>query len=175
MVFMKKSTPSMRPQDVVILAKVLLEEGRDWTQVSLARSLFMSQSEISESLNRSRYARILYDQGRKVVRQSFMDLLAYGIPFIFPQRPGNVVRGIPTGHSASPLKEEILSDDHYVWPYAKGNVRGHSILPLYYSVPQAIELDQQLYEILALIDAIRVGRVRERNLAREMLEMRILL
>ena len=172
---MNKTIPSMRPQDVVVLIKVLLEEDRNWTQVSLARSLFMSQSEISESLSRSRYARFLYDKGRKVVRQSFIDLLTYGIPFIFPQQPGNVVRGIPTGHSASPLKEEIMSDDHYVWPYAKGSVRGHGILPLYYTVPQAIELDQHLYEILALIDAMRVGRVREKNLAREMLKKRILL
>ncbi|NJN28415.1 MAG: hypothetical protein HC819_21805 [Cyclobacteriaceae bacterium] len=165
----------MRPQDVVILIKVLLEEDRNWTQVSLARELFMSQSEISESLSRSRYARLLYDRGRKVARQSFMDLLEYGIPFIFPQHPGNIVRGIPTGHSASPLKEEILSEEHYVWPYAKGYVRGQGVLPLYHSVPQAVELDKQLYEMLALIDALRVGKVREKNLALELLKKRILL
>ena len=165
----------MRPQDVVVLIKVLLEKDSNWTQVSLARSLFMSQSEISESLSRSRYARLLYDKGRKVARQPFMDLLEYGIPFIFPQHPGNVVRGIPTGHSASPLKEEIISEQHYVWPYAKGHVRGQSVLPLYYSVPQAIELDKQLYEMLALIDALRVGKVREKNLALEILNSRILL
>jgi hypothetical protein len=107
---MNKSIPSMRPQDVVVLIKVLLEKDSDWTQVSLARSLFISQSEISESLSRSRYARLLYDKGRKVARQPFMDLLEYGIPFIFPQHPGNVVRGIPTSHSASPIKEEIISE-----------------------------------------------------------------
>ena len=164
----------MRPQDIVVLIKVLLEEERNWTQISLAKALHMSQSEISESLSRSRYARFLYDKGRKVARQSFMDLLEYGVPFVFPQHPGNVVRGIPTGHSASPLKEEILSDEHYVWPYAKGHVRGHGIQPLYYSVIQAVELDQRLYEMLALIDALRVGRVREKNLALEMLKKRIL-
>ena len=172
---MNKTIPSMRPQDVVVLIKVRLEKDSNWTQVSLARSLFMSQSEISESLSRSRYARLLYDKGRKVARQPFMDLLEYGIPFIFPQHPGNVVRGIPTGHSASPLKEEIISEQHYVWPYSKGHVRGQSVLPLYYSVPQAIDLDKQLYEMLALIDALRVGKVREKNLALEILKKRILL
>lgn len=163
----------MRPQDVVVLIKVLLEENRNWTQISLAKVLFMSQSEISESLSRSKYARLLYDKGRKVVRRSFMDLLEYGIPFIFPQHPGNVLRGIPTAHSASPLKEEIMSDEHYVWPYAKGHVRGHAVQPLYYSVIQAVELDPVLYEMLALIDSLRVGRVREKNLALEMLHQRI--
>lgn len=163
----------MRPQDVVVLLKVLIEEDGKWTQISLAKALFMSQSEISESLSRSKYARLLYDKGRKVARQSFMNLLEYGIPFIFPQHPGNVVRGIPTAHSASPLKEEILSEEHYVWPYAKGHVRGHGIQPLYYSVIQAVELDPQLYEMLALIDALRVGRTREKNLALEILKRRI--
>ena len=165
----------MRPQDVVVLIKVLLEEDVNWTQVSLARSLFMSQSEISESLSRSRYARLLHDKGRKVAKQPFMDLLEYGIPFIFPQQPGNVVRGIPTGHSAPPLNKEIISKQDYVWPYAKGHARGQSVLPLYYTVPQAIDLDKQLYEMLALIDALRVGRVREKNLALVMLKQRILL
>ena len=165
----------MRPQDVVVLIKVLLEEDANWTQVSLARSLFMSQSEISESLSRSRYARLLHDKGRKVARQPFMGMLEYGIPFIFPQQPGNVVRGIPTGHSAPPLKEEIISEQDYVWPYAKGHVRGQSVLPLYYTVPQAIDLDNNLYEMLALIDALRVGGAREKNMALEMLKQRILL
>lgn len=58
---------------------------------------------------------------------------------------------------------------------AKGHVRGQSVLPLYYTVPQAIDVDKQLYEMLALIDALRVGRAREKNLALEMLRMRILL
>ena len=165
----------MRPQDIVVLIKVLLEEYANWTQVSLARSLFMSQSEISESLSRSRYARLLHDKGRKVARQPFMDLLEFGIPFIFPQQPGNMVRGIPTAHSAPPLKEEIVSEEYYVWPYAKGYARGQSVLPLYYTIPQAIDVDNQLYEMLALIDALRVGRAREKNLALEMLRMRILL
>ncbi len=102
-----------------------------------------------------------------------MDLLQYGIPYVFPQLPGVVVRGIPTAHSAAPLKDEIQSSENYVWPYAKGHVRGHSILPLYSSVIQAVESDAQWYEFLALIDALRVGRAREKNLAPDILKMRI--
>ena len=163
----------MRPQDVVVLLKLLIEENQSWTQISLAKSLFMSQSEISESLSRSRYARLLYNKGRQVARQQFMDLLQYGVPFVFPQQTGAVVRGIPTAHSALPLKIEIQSSEHYVWPYAKGHIRGHSIQPLYSSVIQAVGLDPQLYEFLALIDALRVGRTREKNMAIEMLNARI--
>lgn len=163
----------MRPQDIVVLLKLIVEENRPWNQISLAKALFLSQSEISESLSRSKYARLLYDRGKQVARQPFMDLLQYGIPYVFPQQPGVVLRGIPTAHSTLPLKDEIQSSENYIWPYAKGHMRGHSIQPLYSSVIQAVELDPQLYEFLALIDALRVGRAREKNLALEMLKKRI--
>jgi hypothetical protein len=52
-------------------------------------------------------------------------------------------------------------------------MRGHSILPLYPSVVLAVEQDPQLYEQLALLDAIRVGRAREKNLALELLKTKI--
>jgi hypothetical protein len=83
------------------------------------------------------------------------------------------VRGVPTAHSASPLKEQIQSVEQYVWPYAKSSVRGLSIKPLYSSILQAIELDVQLYEMLSLIDALRVGKAREKNMALDMLKQRI--
>ena len=163
----------LRPQDLVVLIKLLIEEAESWNQISLAKSLFISQSEISESLKRSAYARLLQNKGKEVARQPFMDLLQYGVPYIFPQQPGAQVRGIPTAHSAEPLVNLISSNENYVWPYAKGHMRGHSIMPFYPSVIQAVEMDPQLYEYLALIDAIRVGRARERNLALELLTNKI--
>lgn len=57
-----------------------------------------------------------------------------------------------------------MSDEKFVWPYAKGRARGQSIIPLYPSVNQAIVLDSNLYEILALMDAVRAGRAREKKI-----------
>jgi len=168
-----KAIPTLRPQDLVVLLKLLIVEGEAWNQISLAKSLFLSQSEISASLKRSAYARLLHNKGKEIAKQPFMDLLQYGVPYMFPQQPGVVVRGIPTAHSAEPLVQLISSSENYVWPYAKGHMRGHSILPLYPSVIQAVDLDPQLYEYLALIDAIRVGRAREKNLALELLRTKI--
>ncbi|MDO8369050.1 MAG: hypothetical protein Q7T20_19795 [Saprospiraceae bacterium] len=168
-----KAIPTLRPQDLVVLLKLLLEKEGAWNQISLAKSLSISQSEISASLKRSAYARLLQNKGKAVARQPFLDLLQYGVPFMFPQQPGAVVRGIPTAHSAEPLVHLISSSENFVWPYAKGHMRGHSILPLYPSVIQAVDLDPQLYEYLALIDAIRVGRAREKNLALELLRTKI--
>ena len=84
-----------------------------------------------------------------------------------------LVRGIPTAHSAAPLNLEIQSDENYVWPYAKGKTRGQAITPLYKSVPEAVQRDKMLYELLALVDAVRVGKVREQKLAMELLKKKI--
>ena len=45
-------------------------------------------------------------------------------------------------------------------------------MPLYRSVPQAASNDPELYALLSLIDAIRVGRMREQRLAIDELEKR---
>ena len=164
----------MRPQDVVVLLKLVQLKGASWTQTSLSRDLHMSQSEISESIKRSSYARLVVDKGRIVQRQALLDFIKYGLPYAFPQQPGRVQRGFPTAHSAPPLSAEILSDEKYVWPSAKGTSRGHSILPLYASVIQIVQSDPQMYELLALVDAVRVGRARERTLAMDMLKDKLL-
>ena len=164
----------MRPQDVVVLLKLVQVQGTSWTQLSLSRDLFMSQSEISASIARSSYGRLIFDKGNVVQRQALVDFIQFGLPYVFPQQPGKVQRGFPTAHSAAPLSEEIVSDENYVWPSVKGTARGHSILPLYPSVVQLIPSDSQLYESLALVDAVRVGRARERNLAMEILKSRLM-
>ena len=163
----------MSPIDTLILLKIVCQEAKPWYQHVMANELFISQSEISKSIKRSQYAGLIDPGGKKVMRQGLMDFLQYGIRYVFPQRPGPVVRGIPTAHSMSPLNQEIQSDESYVWPSAVGRVRGHGITPLYPSVVKAVEHDESLHELLALVDALRVGRVRERNLAVDFLRQRI--
>lgn len=72
---------------------------------------------------------------------------------------------MPTAHSASPLKELIQSEEQFVWPYGKGKVRGQAIMPLYASAPEAALKDDKLHQLLALVDALRVRRAREKALA----------
>lgn len=111
--------------------------------------------------------------GKKVMRQALMDFLQYGLAVVFPAKPGAVVRGIPTAHSAAPLNKEINSGEDYVWPHARGHVRGRGISPLYGTVPEAALEDEKLYALLALTDAMRVGRARKKNLAIQELKNRI--
>jgi len=170
---MGKNQNSMKPQDIVILLKIIALNNDNWQQLPLAFSLRMSQSEVSQSVARSKFAGLLDDTGKRVMRQALVDFLQYGLAVVFPVKPGAIVRGIPTAHSAAPLNQKINSGEKYVWSFAMGNVRGHGITPLYTSVPQAAMEDERLYELLSLVDALRVGKARERNLAFQELNRRI--
>lgn len=160
----------MRPQDILVLLKIVAQGDQPWYHHTLADALFMSQSEVSKSLERSRFAGLMDASRKKVMKQSLLEFLQYGIRYVFPQQPGPVVRGVLAAHSASPLKEQIASNEKYVWPSATGPDRGQSIIPLYPTVPKAVKLDEDLYFMLALVDAIRVGKAREREMAVNLLQ-----
>ncbi|WP_237332505.1 hypothetical protein [Zobellia amurskyensis] len=169
----RSSLHQMKPQDIVVLAKVICMGNDGYIQVALAESLYMSQSEISSSLKRSSFSGLLINKGQEVERKLFFDFIQYGLSLVFPEHPGAIVRGTLTAHSAPPLDLDFLSDEKYVWPYAQGQSRGQSITPLYPTVPQAAKLDANFHELLALFDAVRVGRTREKNRALEILEQRL--
>jgi len=164
----------MRPLDVAVLLKILTYGDADWKQQQISLDLHLSQSEISKSVARSKYAGLLDETGKHVRRLAFMDFLEKGIAYVFPQRPGAIVRGIPTSHSASPLAELIQSKENYVWPCAVGKLRGQSIMPLYPQAPEAVLRDLEMHALLALVDALRVGQKREQMLAIGELKKRIL-
>lgn len=155
----------LKPQDILLLLKIVSIEEENWNQKPIASALGMSQSEVSESVARSKYAGLLSTNGKEVMRLALLEFLQYGLRYVFPQKPGAVVRGVPTSHSTAPLNNIIQSTEHYVWPYGKGTVRGQSIVPLYSSVPEAALKDEKLHELLALVDALRVGRAREKSIA----------
>ena len=150
----------MRPHDVVVLLKII-SINNEWLNKDLSESLFISSSEISESLNRSMIARLISPDKKKVFKNALIRFIENGLAFVFPVEPGAVERGIPTAHSAPILKEQFLSEENYVWPYPNGKVRGQSIVPLYQNQVMAVLNDEKLYNMLALVDSIRVGKVRE--------------
>lgn len=109
------------------------------------------------------------------MRGSLEEFLIHGLKYAFPTRPGALVTGIPTAHSAEPLKDLLVVNDRdvYVWEYEAGTVKGQAIKPLYHSVPKAANEDRQLHELLSLVDGLRVGKMRERELAVKELRKRL--
>lgn len=159
----------MRPLDVVVLLKIVALDDTPWLQKDLAQTLMVSNSEISESLHRSQVAGLLGDTKQHPMRQNLLDFLRYGLRYVFPVQPGGLVRGVPTAHSAPMLAGRFVSQIAYVWADPLGTVIGHEIEPLYATVPQACRTDVRLYELLALVDMLRVGRAREVQLATQQL------
>ena len=169
---MKKHS-GMRPHDIVVLLKIAAKNDTSWMMKDLSIELGISASEISESLNRSAIAGLIAQDKKRLMKLAILDFLENGLRYVYPQRPGAIVRGIVTAHSAPPLNREITSDELYVWPYAEGNARGEMIEPLHPAVPKACLKDSKLYEYLALCDALRVGKAREKNLAMVELKKRL--
>jgi hypothetical protein len=187
---MKKHS-GMRPQDIVVLLKIIPIFGRynkGFSQESkikfvpkasqnkdFTNELKISEAKVSESLRRSAYAGLLHDpKSKRINKKSLLDFILNGLKYVFPTRPGSLVRGVPTAQSAPPLNDLIVSDENYVWESAEGTVRGQMIEPLYPTIPLVAYQDSTLYELLALVDAVRTGSARTVSLASEELEKRIL-
>jgi hypothetical protein len=160
-----RSHNGMRPQDIVVLLKIITLDNKSWQNKDLAWALHISNSEISECLNRNYVAGLIDNQKKKVSRQSLMDFLEHGLRYVFPVVPGSIMNGFPTAHSHPFMNEHFKSEEHYVWPDFESNARGSSIQPLYKGVSKSVKTDPLLYKLLALIDVIRVGRVRELKVA----------
>ena len=163
----------MRPHDIVILLKIASKGRQNWFMKDLAFELGISASEISESINRSVIAGLISSNKKSLKKLALLDFLKAGLRYVYPQKPGPMVRGIGPAHSAPPLNNQISSEEPYVWPFAKGNVRGQAIEPLHLKIPEACLRDSKFYELIALADAIRVGKVREQKIAIELIKERI--
>lgn len=155
-----KEHKGMRPQDIVILLKIIARADHSWYIKDLASELNISNSEISESLHRSVTGGLIEEDKKQVRLEPFLEFLVYGLKHVFPAVPGSPKRGMPTAFSSPLLEEDFVVDYPYVWPAKGHSAKGVAINPLYRSVPQACEEDENLYEMLALVDALRVG---ERN------------
>ncbi len=169
---MKKHS-GMRPHDIVVLLKIASIGDKPWQMKDLASELGISASEISESIHRSVLAKLIAQDKKRLMNSALLDFMIYGLSYVYPQQAGPLVRGMLTAHSAKPLSDEFASDEAFVWPFAEGQVRGQAIEPLHPNVPAACLKDAVFYELMALCDTLRIGRLREKNLAIELLKKRL--
>lgn len=164
----------IKPQDIVVLAKLMaFPADSSWSQNSLAVELCLSPSQINSAFKRLVAVGLVtpYHPPNKPqpITQACEEFFVHGLKYVFPAKLGELSRGIPTSYAAPSLNEEIVagSDPIPVWPYGEGSERGVALKPLYSSVPMSVAKhpDPLFYDLLTLIDAIRSGRVRERQIA----------
>lgn len=180
----------LKPQDVVLLLKLLANpEHLKWSQAHMAMHLCVSVSEINAGIKRLISVGLLQIappvllslaalnerlQSKKQVDKLYQPILSTceeflisGIKYIFPVKLGEMTAGIVTSYAAPIIKEHITSgsDPIFVWPYAEGQKRGISLMPLYPSVPKSVSLfrDSNFYDLLCLVDVLRQGNMRQSN------------
>jgi hypothetical protein len=168
----------LRPQDLVVLLRLALDQGPAPTYAALGAELGITASEAHAAVERAVAARLAIrssDGKPQVLRSSLRQFLQHGARYCFPASQGGLTRGVPTGYAASPLKEQIRpgNDPPPVWPCKNGTARGIALYPLYPSVPDAVARNPALGELLALFDAVRCGSAREQALALALLEERL--
>ena len=165
---------SLKPQDIVLLLKLVAIGKKGWTFNKLAVELSMSPSEVHSAAQRA-VASGLAVKIDSVIRpnvRNLLEFLQHGIQYAFVAERGGLERGMPTGFAAPPLSNHFAKDLDIppVWPDPEGSIRGEGFSPLYKSVPAAAKQDPLLYELLMLVDAIRGGRARERDIAKKELK-----
>lgn len=158
-----------------MLLKLTVLGTAHWTYSSLASELFMSPSEVHSGIRRATKSRLYSQPDQRPIFANLEEFLIHGIKYSFPAVPGTRTRGIVTSYGASPLKDLLVQEDGLppVWPYNQGKNQGIALSPLYKSVPQAATQDEKLYELLTIVDALREGRVRERKIAIQELQLRL--
>lgn len=107
---------------------------------------------------------------RRVNRQALLEFLVHGVRYVFPAVLGAEGPGIPTAVTAPGLEGKFTAAPAVVWPDVEGATRGRSLVPLYGRAPKAALADGYLYRVLALVDVLRLGELRERRVAQGLLD-----
>lgn len=161
------SQSALHPLDVGV-ALHLVDAPVAASYADLGQALGLSTTTVHASIKRLTGAGLLrqeFDGERAVNRHAFLEFLTHGVRYAFPAVLGRPTRGVPTAHAGPAIAGRLVADEAVVWPADDGQSSGPSIEPM---LPKAALIAQQqprLYALLSAVDAIRVGRARERQLA----------
>lgn len=164
----------LKPQDLLLLLKVVAHPPQHWTYAALGQALSLSASEAHASVKRSVACGLAVSAGRSgwaPIRPGLLDFMLHGARYVWPAVPGPVKRGVPTSIGAAPLAGLVkaTAGEAPVWAHPAGTAKGPTLSPLYRTAPQAALSDPALHRLLSLLDAVRAGRARERRIAAELL------
>lgn len=156
---------TLKPQDVLVGLKLIAIGEERWFLAHMARSLRISIGATHNAVTHLRAAGLVREKEGAVVvvATRMLDFLVHGAPAMLYPVKGGITRGIPTAGGGPPLAGKFAraGDIPVVWPVPSGRVKGEGLEPIYDTAPLAAAEDAKLYDLLTLVDAIRVGRPRE--------------
>lgn len=165
----------VKDSDVYVLGGLLARDGA-WSYRSLAERLRVPHAVVQRALSRAEDAGLYSVPRRRVHLPHFEEFAVHALRFLAPARLGALTRGVPAAWAAVPMNEAISSSGEEpppIWPYAHGHVRGQAVEPLHRAAPEAVGEWSDLGEILTLLDSLRVGDARVRNVAEDLLSTRL--
>jgi len=164
----------LRAQDIIVALKLAASDDRP-SYSTLSGALSLSPSQAHSAVSRAVRAGLVQQRSLRVNGAAMLELLVHGVKYVFPAERGRVTRGIPTAHAAPPLSSRLAATSELppVWPDPEGTVRGETFKPLHRAAIAGAKGDPKLYELLALVDALRGGRARDRQLAAAELSERL--
>jgi hypothetical protein len=163
--------PVLRPGDIPVALCLAVRPVLGYE--ALAQTLGISTSSAHRAVGRLQQAGLLLPGQRLVNREALREFLVHGARYAFPAVRGPETRGVPTAWSAPALENVLPKGPAVVWPSEHGSTRGEALVPLCETIPDASRRDPWLYEMLALVDALRIGQSRDRRIAAERLEQRL--
>lgn len=164
---------SLRPQDVLLALKLHVVRSQPWTIAQLAASVGLSASGVHGSIQRLGAAQLFNQKRREIRPRAVLEFLRYGLKYWLPAQLGPQSEGLLTAASAPPLSTQMSGGITYVWSHIEGEEMGQSVVPFHPAIPEAARRDPKLYELLALTEVFRVGRVREQELASQAMAERL--
>lgn len=161
-------------RDIAILLKLIALGENSLTQVKLAVSLGLSQSEVSAGLGRLEKSSLIHrlNATPAVIKKACEELFLHGFRYIYPLEKGGFTIGIPTSYAAPVFAGKFIDGDDPipVWACAYGTAKGIAVEPLYPNLPMALHEypDKRFYALLAVVDSLRQDKVRDRAIAGEL-------
>ncbi|PLX67854.1 MAG: hypothetical protein C0603_06965 [Denitrovibrio sp.] len=157
----------LKPQDVMIVLKIVAMHQREWKYNEAALELHMSPSEVHAGVKRLKKCCLLNEMtmGFGTVEtklhlpdiENIKEFLQHGLRYVFPTVTTEPVSGLPTSYGVVHLFEGYHSENSYipVWEHNVGDYMGVGVKPLYKSAPKACMDDFQFYELMSLAEALR--------------------
>ncbi|HEY7772631.1 MAG TPA: helix-turn-helix domain-containing protein [Marinagarivorans sp.] len=164
----------LKAQDSLLALKYwsMRREGGQLAMRDLAEVLGFSASEVSKAAKRLVVSGLLVERDGLYFAETraLSEWLCFGLRYALPPKVSGFGRGMGTAWNCDLVKSPIVPPSPaFIWPMPGGEQEGVFVEPIYQSVPLAASKDVLLYQALALVDAVRLGKPRELAIARESL------
>lgn len=151
----------MKSQDIIVILQIALLQETKWSYKLLSQKTFISPMQCHRSIRRLDDVHLFNMQFNKINYPNLIEFLIHGFKYNFPGKIEGKALGVPTAYSSPIFSNHIVSNESIVWPSKEGQKEGAALEPIHEVVPKIALSNPKMYDMLSLLDALRIGRIRE--------------